>query len=103
MERDLIDVPEDAYPLMFPNGLPDSFEQFLLVTGLIGLLQRDPDDWFRGNASADDTAEFDTLAAARHAARQAKDWAEADRIRDEGTARGIVFEDSADGTSWRKA
>ncbi len=70
---------------------------------LLGLLQRDPDDWFRGNASDDESAEFDALADARHAARQAKDWAEADRIRDEGTARGIVFEDSAEGTSWRKA
>ncbi|GLQ22053.1 cysteine--tRNA ligase [Algimonas porphyrae] len=68
----------------------------------LGLLQRDPEDWFRGNASADETTEFDTLAAARHAARQAKDWAEADRIRDEGTARGIIFEDSPDGTTWRK-
>jgi len=70
---------------------------------ILGLLQRDPEDWFRGNASDDETAEFDALAAARHTARQAKDWAEADRIRDEGTARGIVFEDSAEGTSWRKA
>lgn len=70
---------------------------------LLGLLQSDPEVWFRGNATTDDTAEFDALATARHAARQAKDWAEADRIRDEGTARGIVFEDSADGTSWRKA
>jgi len=70
---------------------------------LLGFLQRDPDDWFRGNASDDESAEFDALAAARHAARQAKDWAEADRIRDEGAARGIVFEDSAEGTSWRKA
>jgi len=77
--------------------------QFIAIAKLLGLLQRDPEDWFRGNASADDSAEFDALAAARHAARQAKDWAEADRIRDEGTARGIVFEDSADGTSWRKA
>lgn len=70
---------------------------------ILGLLQRDPEDWFRGNASADEAAEFDALAAARHSARQAKDWDEADRIRDEGQARGIVFEDSADGTTWRKA
>lgn len=69
----------------------------------LGLLQRDPEDWFRGNASDDESAEFDALAGARHAARQEKDWAEADRIRDEGAARGIVFEDSAEGTSWRKA
>ncbi|GHA98919.1 cysteine--tRNA ligase [Algimonas arctica] len=76
---------------------------FVKSANLLGLLQRDPEEWFRGNASEDDSAEFDALATARHAARQAKDWAEADRIRDEGTARGIVFEDSADGTSWRKA
>jgi cysteinyl-tRNA synthetase len=76
---------------------------FLGTFDILGLLQRDPEEWFRGNASDDDTAEFDALAAARHAARQAKDWAEADRIRDEGTARGIIFEDSADGTTWRKA
>lgn len=76
---------------------------FIDVANLLGLLQRDPEDWFRGNATADDTAEFNALATARHAARQAKNWAEADRIRDAGTARGIIFEDSADGTSWRKA
>lgn len=78
-------------------------ETAVQLGGLIGILQRDPEEWFRGNASDDESAEFDALAGARHAARQAKNWAEADRIRDEGTARGIVFEDSAEGTSWRKA
>jgi len=73
------------------------------LANLLGLLQRDPDEWFRGNVTAEERAEFKALADARHAARQAKDWAEADRIRDEGTARGIIFEDSADGTKWRKA
>ena len=70
---------------------------------LLGLLQRDPDDWFSGNASDDDKARFDALAEARAAARKAKNWAEADRIRDEGTAAGIVFEDGPERTSWRKA
>jgi cysteinyl-tRNA synthetase len=83
--------------------VPYSKGDLLLFGGWLGLLQRDPEEWFRGNAPADDSAEFDALAAARHAARQAKDWAEADRIRDEGAARGIIFEDSADGTTWRKA
>lgn len=87
-----------------PSSLATAnFSSALNMLNLLGFLQRDPEDWFRGNASDDESAEFDALAAARHAARQAKDWAEADRIRDEGTARGIVFEDSAEGTSWRKA
>lgn len=86
----------------------DKIERFnaqssILSANLLGLLENSASDWFRGNASEDETAEFDALAAARQAARKAKDWAEADRIRDEGTARGIIFEDSPDGTSWRKA
>ena len=46
-------------------------------------------------------AEIDALVEARQAARESKDWAEADRVRDELKARGIVVEDTADGgTSW---
>jgi cysteinyl-tRNA synthetase len=40
---------------------------------------------------------------ARSAAKAAEDYAEADRIRDELTSRGIVLEDSATGTTWRRA
>lgn len=85
------------------NEATDSVTALRGLGNITGLLQRDPEDWFRGNASDDETAEFDALAAARHAARQAKDWVEADRIRNEGQARGIVFEDGPEGTSWRKA
>ena len=53
-------------------------------------------------ASAED-AEIDALVAARTAARQAKNWAEADRIRDELKARGIVLEDSKEGVRWHRA
>ena len=88
----------------FAGDYPKQMKSKILGFGsLLGLLQRDPDDWFAGNASDDDKARFDALAAARHAARQAKDWTEADRIRDEGQALGIVFEDGKDGTTWRKA
>ena len=41
-------------------------------------------------------------SSARTAARAAKDFAEADRIRDELTARGIVVEDTATGPIWRR-
>ena len=47
-------------------------------------------------------AEIEQLIAARNAARKARNFAESDRIRDELLARGILLEDSAAGTRWRK-
>ena len=52
--------------------------------------------------AGDDDAEIDALVAARAAARAAKDFAEADRVRDELAARGITLEDTADGTIWHR-
>ena len=46
--------------------------------------------------------EIDALVDERLAARAAKDFGRADRIRDELAARGIVLEDSARGTSWHR-
>ncbi|MBC8363587.1 MAG: cysteine--tRNA ligase [Actinobacteria bacterium] len=46
---------------------------------------------------------IDDLVAARSAAKAAKDYAKADRIRDELTSLGIVIEDSATGTTWRRS
>ena len=54
-----------------------------------------------GDGGTDDD-EIDALVAARTAAREAKDFAEADRIRDELTARGIVVEDTPSGPIWRR-
>lgn len=73
--------------------------------GVLGLLQRDPVDYLQGGTvegeiSAD---EVEQLIAARKAARAGKNWAESDRIRDELIARGIVLEDGAGGTTWRRA
>ena len=67
---------------------------------LLGILQQDPELWFQGNT--DDAAEIEDLIAQRNAARASKNFAESDRIRDELTARGIVLEDSAAGTTWRR-
>ena len=73
----------------------------MLATGrLLGLLQRDPEDWARGDAS--DAERIDALVAARVAARKAKDFAEADRIRKELAAEGIEIMDGSGGSTWRR-
>jgi cysteinyl-tRNA synthetase len=69
----------------------------------LGLLQKGPDEWFKGGASDDETAQFDAIAKRREIARAEKNWAEADAARDEAKALGIVLEDGPDGTTWRKA
>ena len=50
-----------------------------------------------------DESAVEQLIAARQAARQNKDWAEADAIRDKLTGMGVVLEDTPEGTRWRPA
>ena len=76
----------------------------ILATGmLLGLFQADPADWFAGDTGDDEAAEIDALVAQRQQARADKDFATADRIRDELAARNIVIEDAAGGVRWRRA
>jgi cysteinyl-tRNA synthetase len=66
---------------------------------VLGLLWQDPAAWRQGGGDVD----VDAAIAARLAARAAKNWAEADRIRDALKAQGIILEDGAGGTTWRRA
>lgn len=74
----------------------------LLAAGaFLGLLTKSPGTWEQGGDS-DENARIDALVAARIQARADKNWAEADRIRDELTAEGIEIMDSANGATWRR-
>lgn len=82
----------------------DSKAKAALLAGgaILGLLQQDPEDWFKQGAGDVDEAEIEALIQKRVEARAAKDFAESDRIRDELAAAGIVLEDGPDGTSWKR-
>lgn len=68
---------------------------------VLGLLASDPQAWRQGG-EADENAEIEAAITARLEARKAKNWAEADRIRAELSAKGIVLEDTAGATTWRR-
>ena len=72
---------------------------------VLGLLGADADGWLRGAPAGEspDDEEIEAMIAKRAEARARKDWGEADRLRDELTAAGVVVEDGAQGTAWRRA
>ncbi len=67
----------------------------------LGLLNLTAEQWFQGEAS-DDTLWIDVQIATRDEAKKARDFATSDAIRDTLKARGILLEDSATGTTWRR-
>jgi len=73
------------------------------LASVLGLLQDDPEDFLKGGGSGDLTdEEIDDMLAQRAAAREAKDYTLADKIRDNLSARGVVLEDTPEGTLWRR-
>ena len=84
--------------------------QLKALAGVLGLLQRAPQEYLRGGVGTEagegglDEARIAGLIAERAAAKKARNFADADRIRTELTAAGIILEDKPDGTTnWRRA
>ena len=83
----------------------ETAKQLIALGNVLGLLQRDPVEFLQGGAAADGLSdtEINAQIAARVAAKKDRNFAEADRIRKELLAAGIILEDSAAGTTWRRA
>jgi len=92
----------------------NSKENFSLIKSLLGLLQKDPEAWFKGGVDADKydslVADYDRLRAEAVAAKEAGDkalmgelFSKTDAIRDTLKASGIVIETGPEGSVWRKA
>jgi cysteinyl-tRNA synthetase len=75
--------------------------ELVAAASLLGVLQDDPEHWFRASFG-EQAAEIDALVAERVAARRRKDFETSDRIRDELAARGVEVMDAAAGSSWRR-
>jgi cysteinyl-tRNA synthetase len=118
MTRDLNSESDDARRAQFKANL-------LYGGWLLGLLEFDPAEWLKGRkkriihghgnlvarpatvagsgAVKPEDAAIDELIAERNAARKAKNFKEADRIRDDLKAKGVILEDGPKGTTWKRA
>ena len=77
--------------------------ELLTGGGLLGILQQEPEAWFTAGADGElDSSRIEALIEARLRAKEDRDFQRADAIRDELLAAGIVLEDGASGTSWRR-
>jgi len=83
----------------FQGGREDMLRSAAASAKALGLLTMSKDEWFQGGADASD---IEARIAERAEAKAKRDFATADRIREELKADGIVLEDSASGTTWRR-
>ena len=82
-------------------GRAEAKGRLLASARLMGFLFGDPEAWFQGGVDEALKARIDDLVARRSQARAAKDWAAADKIRDELAALNVEVMDSASGATWR--
>ena len=98
----IFELAREANSMTTPDKKPskalaaETLKLFDELTDVLGLL-------YGGNDDEGLAEEVESLIEARQAARKEKNWAEADRIRDELKARGIILEDTPQGVKWKKA
>ena len=101
----LAELGDDLRRAIMDRNLRETAFNRSVLTGtgaLLGLLQADPDAWFKGGADDALSDRVETLLAARAGARRAKDWTEADRIRAELAGLNVEVLDGPGGTAtWR--
>lgn len=68
--------------------------------GVLGILQRNPEAFLKSGSDVDDVV-IEDMIQQRNDAKKHRNFAEADRIRDELAAQGIILQDSREGTTWR--
>lgn len=79
--------------------------RLLAAAGLLGLLWQNPENWFKSGIANGglDAASIEAKIAERIAAKKNKDYALADKIRNELKEQGVILEDTPSGTTWKKA
>jgi cysteinyl-tRNA synthetase len=92
-----------ASPADQDGALADALGALRQAGAFLGFLEVDPNAWFEGGADADLKSKVEALLKTRFEARQAKDWATADKIRDELNALNVVVMDGPTGATWRLA
>lgn len=77
------------------------------LAGILGILQQSPDEFLKDGTNISESKDFEQqindLIAARNQARTEKNWKLADELRGQLAQLGIIIEDSAAGTTWRRA
>ena len=90
------------------NTATDAEQRVLLKKAILaggrwlGLLQQDPEVWFQRGDGNNDVEEIERLIEQRAQAKADKDWATADRLREQLTAMQVVLEDGPEGTQWKR-
>jgi len=82
----------------FQGGREDMLSSAVRAARMLGVLNLDKDEWFQGGADAG----IESRIGERTEAKKNRDFATADRIRDELKSEGIVLEDGPGGTTWRR-